>query len=114
MVSNFNAHLRNKVVAIADEAFFARDPRQDRVLKGMITGEWLRIEPKGVDSFQVPNYLHLIIIGNDSALVHATMDERRYFALECSEVIGSIRNTSARSRTSSAAAVTKRCSFISC
>ncbi len=85
VVSNFNAHLRNKVVAIADEAFFARDPRQDRVLKGMITGEWLRIEPKGVDSFQVPNYLHLIIIGNDSALVHATMDERRYFALECGE-----------------------------
>jgi|SRR5579864_4095862 len=82
--SNFNAQLIGKSALLADEAIFALDRRQDRIIKGLITGEWLRIEMKGVDSFQVPNKLHTIIIGNDSKIVRATSDERRYFALECS------------------------------
>lgn len=83
VTKNFNAHLWNKCVLVADEAFFAGDPRQDRSLKGLITGPTISIEPKGVDSFSVPNLLRFIIIGNDEQLIHATADERRYLMLEC-------------------------------
>jgi len=85
ITSHFNTHLMNKVVVLADEALFAKDPKQDRLIKGLITHEQLRIEPKGIDSFQVPSFLHTVIIGNDEQLVFATLDERRYFMLECGE-----------------------------
>ena len=85
VTSNFNAHLLNKSALLADEALFAGDAKQDRIIKGLITGATLRIEPKGIDSFNVPNLLHTIIVGNDQRLVRATADERRYFALECGD-----------------------------
>jgi hypothetical protein len=83
VTSNFNAHLRDKCVLVADEVFFAGDPRQDRVLKGLVTGFTIQIEAKGVDKETCPNLLHLIIIGNDDRLVNATFDERRYFVTKC-------------------------------
>ncbi len=83
VVGNFNAHLRDKCALVCDEAFFAGDPRQDRVLKSLITGSTITIEPKGVDAVVVPNLLRVIILGNDRQLVRATWDERRYFVLEC-------------------------------
>jgi hypothetical protein len=85
VTSNFNAHLLGKCSLIADEAFFSGDHKQMRLLKGLITGQTLTIESKGIDVFTVPNFLHLFIIGNDDWLVSATQDERRFFALECGE-----------------------------
>ena len=85
VTSNFNAHLLGKCSLVADEAFFAGDPRQARLLKGLVTGETLAIESKGVNVIVVPNFLHIIIIGNDDWLVSATGDERRFFALECGD-----------------------------
>ena len=70
---------------VADEAFFAADHKQARLLKGLITGNTIAIESKGVNTIIVPNFLHVIIIGNDEWLVSATGDERRFFALECGD-----------------------------
>lgn len=83
VTGNFNAHLRDKCCLVADEAFFAKDPRQVNALKSLITGKMLKIEFKGVDVEDIPNLLRLIIIGNDDHIVHATGDERRFFVLEC-------------------------------
>ena len=85
VMSNFNAHFLGKCSLVADEAFFAADHKQARLLKGLITGNTIAIESKGVNTIIVPNFLHVIIIGNDEWLVSATGDERRFFALECGD-----------------------------
>lgn len=83
ITGNFNAHLRDKCVLICDEAFFAGDKRHEGVLKSIVTGSELNIEPKGVDSITVPNLLHIIVLGNDRWLVPATFEERRFFFVRC-------------------------------
>jgi hypothetical protein len=85
VTSNFNAHMLGRCSLVADESFFAGDHKQMRLLKGLITGQTIAIEFKGVDVMMFPNFLHIIIIGNDDWLVSATDDERRFFALECAE-----------------------------
>jgi hypothetical protein len=83
ITSNFNAHLRDKCVLIADEAFFAGDKRHEGILKHLITGETLSIEAKGVDPAKSPNLLHIIMLSNERWVVPATEDERRYFFVQC-------------------------------
>jgi hypothetical protein len=85
VTKNFNAHLRDKVVLVCDEAFFAGDRRHEGVLKALITGATLTIEAKGVDAITSPNLLHLLIIGNDAWLVPASFEERRFLVLSCSD-----------------------------
>jgi hypothetical protein len=85
VLGHFNAHLRDKSVLIADEAFFAGSRRDERILKDLITGNTLSIEAKGVDVVTVRNLLHILILGNDSWLVPTTWDERRYLVLRCSD-----------------------------
>jgi Family of unknown function (DUF5906) len=99
VTGNFNNHLRDKCVLVCDEAFFAGDPRQDRVLKSLVTSDTITIESKGIDTVTVANLLRVIILGNDRQLVRATYDERRYFVLECGddqrnnqEYFGSLKN----------------------
>ena len=45
-VGRFNAHLRDRIVLFADEAFFAGDKQNEGVLKGLITEPYLAIEGK--------------------------------------------------------------------
>ena len=40
------------------------------------------IEPKGVDSFQMPNRLKILMASNNDWVVPASADERRYFVLD--------------------------------
>ena len=43
------------------------------------------IEPKGIDSFQMPNRLKILMASNNDWVVPATADERRYFVLDVSD-----------------------------
>ena len=43
------------------------------------------IEPKGVDSFPMPNRLKIMMASNNDWVVPATEDERRYFVLDVSD-----------------------------
>jgi len=83
VTGNFNAHLRDKVVLVAEEAFFAGDKRHEGILKDMVTGETLTIEPKFVDVTTVSNLLHMIIISNEQWVVPTSWDERRYLVMRC-------------------------------
>jgi hypothetical protein len=85
VTTNFNAHFMGKCSLVADESFFAGDPKQMRLLKGLITGNTIAIELKGVNVMMSPNFLHFIIISNDEWIVSATGDERRFFALQCGD-----------------------------
>jgi hypothetical protein len=85
VVGKFNAHLQQCSVLFADEAFFAGDRSSEGHLKGVITEETLRIEPKGVDSFEVRNCLKILMSSNSDWVIPAGADARRYFALSVCE-----------------------------
>lgn len=85
LVGNFNAHLRDVVVVFADEAFYAGDKKHESVLKTTITEETKLFESKGVDVGIGVNCIHLIMASNESWVVPAGYDERRFFVLDVAE-----------------------------
>ena len=85
LVGNFNAHLVDALFLFLDEAFWAGDKQGEGTLKALITEPTVMIEPKGVDSFQMPNRLKILMASNNDWVVPATADERRYFVLDVSD-----------------------------
>jgi hypothetical protein len=85
LAGHFNAHLQLCSVLFADEAFFAGDRSYESTLKKLITEETLPIEPKGVDPFQAPNRIHLIIASNSDWVIPAGAEARRFFMLDVSD-----------------------------
>lgn len=85
LVGNFNSHLQDTILLFADEAFFAGDKKQEPILKTIITEPFLFIEPKNVNAYTCPNFLHLAMASNNRWVVPASGDERRYFVLDVSD-----------------------------
>ncbi len=85
LTGNFNSHLLNVLFLFVDEAFWAGDRQGEGTLKALITEHQLMIEPKGVDPFQMPNRLKIMMSSNNDWVVPASEDERRYFVLDVSE-----------------------------
>jgi hypothetical protein len=85
VTGRFNAHLKDALLVFVDEGFWAGDKSAEGVLKGMITEDMNMIEPKGKDAFAVRNYINLIIASNNSWVVPAGFEERRFFVLDVSE-----------------------------
>ena len=82
LVGNFNAHLRDKLLVFADEAFWAGDKRAEGVLKGLVTEDNIAIEMKCVDIQSSPNYVRLILASNNDWLIPAGADQRRFVVME--------------------------------
>lgn len=82
VTGNFNAHMERCLLAFVDEAFWSGDKAADSALKTQITGHTRRVERKGMESYDVPNYTRYIIAGNEDWVVPASEDERRYNCLE--------------------------------
>lgn len=82
LVGSFNAHLRDCVVLFADEAFYAGDKKHESIMKTLVTEEMVMTESKGVDAEAAPNYVHLGMASNDTWVVPAGADERRYFIID--------------------------------
>jgi hypothetical protein len=82
LVGQFNAHLADKVLLFADEAFFAGDKSSNGVLKGLITEHEIQIERKGIDAVRGRNLLHIVMATNERWAVPASNDARRYFVLD--------------------------------
>jgi hypothetical protein len=85
VTGQFNSHMANALLMQADESFFAGDPRHIGRLKGMVTANTNRIEPKGKDSFEINNYLRLLITSNEAWIVPAAFEERRFAVVDVSE-----------------------------
>ena len=85
LVGNFNAHLVDALFLFLDEAFWAGDKPGEGTLKALITERTIMIEPKGVNSFQMPNRLKILMASNSEWVVPASPDERRYFVLVVSD-----------------------------
>lgn len=85
LVGNFNSHLQSCIVLFADEAFFAGDRKHESVLKTLITEKTIMVEPKFMNAFSSPNYVHVLMASNEQWVVPAGPDERRYFVLDVGE-----------------------------
>ncbi len=81
LAKQFNAHLREMVFLLADEAFFAGDHKTESQLKSMITEPVLMYEPKGVDASMARNCLHIVMCSNADWVVPASMEDERRFAV---------------------------------
>jgi hypothetical protein len=82
LVGHFNSHLQDCLLLFADEAFFAGDPRHERVLKSLVTEPYLTIEGKYLNAVPAPNYLHIIMASNNEWVVPAGKDARRFFVVD--------------------------------
>lgn len=85
LVGRFNRHLLDCCVVHANEAFYAGAKSHAAALKALITDDALQIEPKGVDLIQVKNRIKLFVSSNESWVVPAGLDSRRFAVFEVSD-----------------------------
>ena len=92
IVNRFNQHLKDALLVFIDEGFWAGDKAAEGILKAMVTEKYFMCEPKGKDAFPVENHVHLIIASNNSWVVPAGFEERRFMVLDVSDkYIGNIQ-----------------------
>lgn len=84
LIGQFNAHLHNVIVVLADEAVWAAGKQGLGALKRMITEETLAIERKGVDTIIVKNRLHMMVASNEGWFVPVGFDNRRFAVFKTS------------------------------
>lgn len=84
LTGNFNAHLQEKLLVFADEAFHTGKRAHEGILKAMVTQPTIFIEPKGVDGTHKPRYFRLILASNSSWVVPVSVQDRRFFVLDVS------------------------------
>jgi len=82
LVGHFNAHLRDKVLVFADEAYWAGDRSALGTLKRIITERTIVIEQKGQDAYTTANVMHLLLASNEEWVVPAGVDERRFLVVD--------------------------------
>src|ERR1700687_6208609 len=85
VIGKFNGHLQDCILFVADEAYWGGDKRCVGRLQGMITEPTLPIERKGIDVFQVRNFLHMVMLAEPGWVIPAGRYERRYAALAVSD-----------------------------
>jgi hypothetical protein len=86
VIDKFNGHLQDCVLFVADEAYWGGDKRCVGRLQGMITEPTLPIERKGLDVFEVRNFLHIVMLAEPGWVIPAGRYERRYAAIAVSTV----------------------------
>ncbi|UGY27175.1 DUF5906 domain-containing protein [Bradyrhizobium septentrionale] len=82
LTGQFNSHMASCLLLQADEAMWAGDKAAEGRLKGLITSEIQMVEAKGIDPIRMENFVHVIMTSNESWVVPATGDERRFFVLD--------------------------------
>ena len=79
LVGKFNAHIRDSLLIIAEEAFFHGNKRDASALKHLITDRDTMVEAKGKDAKKAESVCRVIMVTNEDLVVEATGDERRFF-----------------------------------
>jgi hypothetical protein len=86
LTGNFNAHLQHALLVFGDEMAASNNPHLVGRMKTMVTQRHIRIEPKGVDSFEARNHFALILASNNPHIVTTDADDRRYLVLDVAAV----------------------------
>jgi Bifunctional DNA primase/polymerase, N-terminal/Family of unknown function (DUF5906)/Primase C terminal 2 (PriCT-2) len=85
LVGRFNAHFMMASFLFCDEALWPGRKEDEGPLKTVISEPTFPIERKGIDPIMMPNALKVFLASNNSWLVPAATDERRFAAFEVSE-----------------------------
>lgn len=85
LIGQFNSHMATCLLLQVDEGFWAGDKAAEGRLKGLITATKQMIEAKGVDPIRLDNYVRVIFTSNESWVVPAGMEERRFAVLDVGE-----------------------------
>jgi hypothetical protein len=80
-----NSHMGQICFFIGDEVIFSGSKKEDDMLKPLITDGVISIEPKGIDKYQQPNFLKLVLLTNHVHSVIASDTVRRYAIFEVSD-----------------------------
>lgn len=83
MEDNFNSDwVSRKLFVVADEVVARSDMyHMKNQLKGMITGEWIRVNPKNVAATKERNHMNLVFLSNEHNPVVLEGDDRRHFVV---------------------------------
>jgi hypothetical protein len=81
VLGNFNSHLSYALFCQVEEALFAGSNRFG-TLKQLVTGDRMPVELKGVDLFMMPNFTRFLMCSNESWVVPAGADARRWFVTD--------------------------------
>ena len=75
----FNDWASRKLFLIADEVVARAEIWHTKnKLKGIITGEWIRINPKNMGAYDEKNHVNLVFLSNESRPLVLERDDRRY------------------------------------
>ena len=88
VIGNFNAPYSRKILIQCDEALNAQQRAAAARLNALITDSQQRVEPKGVDSYQLPMHARFFFTSNeadDAIYLGHGYDDRRYTVLEVSD-----------------------------
>jgi hypothetical protein len=85
ITGNFNKRLEAALLLHVQEGTWAGDRKAESTLKYLVTSEFVEIERKGIDSFQLPSFLRLFISSNAEWTVPASADERRWAVFNVSD-----------------------------
>lgn len=78
LTGQFNAHMASCLLLQVDEGFWAGDKGAEGRLKGLISSKMQMIEAKGIDPVRLENRVRVMFSSNESWVVPAGMDERRF------------------------------------
>lgn len=84
LVGSFNAHLQNKILCFADEAFFAGDVETQNSVKALITEENITVNQKFMPIITTRQYINVIAASNCEAPFRIEPEQRRFVLLSAS------------------------------
>jgi hypothetical protein len=85
ITGNFNAHLEPILLLQAEEAFWAGNHDAEGTLKNLVTGQYLPIERKGIDTVESPNFARVLVTSNADWVWPVEVGDRRLVAFELSD-----------------------------
>ena len=80
LVGKFNSIIMNKILVLVDEVSMTKKDAEQ--VKGMITGETMNFEKKGLDKIVLKNHMDFIFTSNNDFCVYIDIYDRRYFILD--------------------------------
>jgi len=85
IAGDFNGHLHNKLLVIAEEAIWGGDKKELGKLKDFITSDNMIIKYKFKEAFKVKNYMRFMFLTNND-WTPGERGERRFFTLDVSPI----------------------------
>ena len=83
LIGKFNSILQNKILVNVDEVSMTK--AQANEVKGLITGETMIFEKKGLDKISLKNHMDFVFTSNNDFCVIIDIHDRRYFILDCDD-----------------------------